>query len=113
MFERERLGKNRDAGFGGGVARSRGVAGEAINRRDADDLAVLGFEHRRQDRLRAKKHGFQIHIDDAVPVFGAHIDNVFALRAAGDIDQDIDLAPAVEGGFDHLPAPSFCWSRRW
>ena len=61
-FERDRLRKTDQAGFGGGVVGLAEVAALADDRTDVDDTPELLLDHRLEDRLGHKKRPRQIYL---------------------------------------------------
>ena len=52
--------------------------------------------------MRAEKDGLQVHVDDVIPFRLADFDHGLDLRAAGDVDQNVDAPPATERRLYHL-----------
>ena len=72
------------------------------NRDDVDDRAAAALEHDATLGLAAKKHAFEVDVENFVPVGLADILDVAADGNAGAVDTDVELVPRGEDGVDGI-----------
>src|SRR5207253_8465582 len=92
-------GQTQQRRLGGRVHVALLLGQKAHDRRDVNDAAPAPLLHLRHQGARKGHHGGQVQLDDLVP--GGVVDLVNGLRlvAAGVVDEDIDAAHLIEGGF--------------
>ena len=114
VIDRHRAGQADDRGLRGRVGRQPARA-QRRDRGDVDDRAALGgLDHRGDRMLRKQEHGLDIDLHDSAILLGRLVDHAAAAADADIVVEEIEPAPAVEGGFDQrLAVASLVTSPPW
>ena len=77
---------------------------ERDERRNVDDAAAAGLEHRRYACLAAEPHAFEVHVHDGVPRALGRVEHatVIGRKDARVVVEDVKTAVLVDGGANHL-----------
>jgi hypothetical protein len=91
--------------LGGGVVALAEVAEGRVGRGE-DEAAVALLLHDRERRLADVEGGLEVDVDDRVEVLPGELEEALVAQEAGVVDDDVDLAEAVDGGLTTLAPPS-------